>query len=87
MKFTLSMHPWCHFRPALPLNRPNPNDLQSKTIGWFLYNGNSANLRYHIFHVLFSILLKTLFTVFLKCQTKPDLTLENIIPRIQTKKC
>ena len=67
-----SMHPCYSFWPVLPLNRHNPNDLQSKPMGWFLCNGNSTNPRYLISHILFWSLLKTFFT--LSQSVKPSQT-------------
>ena len=53
---------------------------------WFLYNDNTANLRHHLLHILFSTFLKTFFTPFLKCSTQAGLFLKNITARKQTEK-
>ena len=66
LMFTLTIHPHYHFRPALPLLRNQPIDLLCK---WFLYNGNTANLRHNLFHILFSTFLKIFTTHFPKYST------------------
>ena len=52
------------FRPVLPLHKNYPIDLQSQSIGWFLYNGNTANFRHHLFQILILTWLKTFSTTF-----------------------
>ena len=49
------MHPLCHFKPVLALHRVHPIDLQSKCLGWLLYNGNTADPRQHLFFFLYII--------------------------------
>ena len=64
MAFTLTIHPLYRFRLVLPLHKNHPIDLQSKSIEWFLYNGNTANSRHHLFQILTLTWLKAFFTTF-----------------------
>ena len=67
-----------YFRSVLPLYRNHTIDLESKSIGWFLYNGNTANVKYYLFHMLFLTLMKTFFAPFPKCPAEPNLFRKNI---------
>ena len=53
------------------LYRNQPTDLWSKSMGWFLCNGNTelkpANPNNHLFHTLFSPFMKKSFSPFPKC--------------------
>ena len=66
LTFTSTIHSLYQFRLVLPLHKKHPIDLQSKSTGWFLYNGNTANSRHHLFKILILTWLKTFFTTFLK---------------------
>ena len=50
------------FRVVLPLYRNQSTDIWSKSMGWFLYNGNTglkyANPNYCFFHILFFPFMK-----------------------------
>ena len=50
------------FRPVLSLYRNQSSDIWSKSMGWFLYNGNTglkeANPNHHLFHILFFPFMK-----------------------------
>ena len=59
------------FRPVLPLYKTQSTDIWSKSMGWFLYNGNTgliqANTNNHLFHILFFPFMKK--PSFPKCPT------------------
>ena len=75
------------FRSVLLLCRNQSTDLWSKSMGWFLYIGNTglkqANPNYHLFHILFSPFMKKPFF------PSPNLTRnafhKSIKPRMQTE--
>ena len=53
------MHPLCHFKQLLPLDKNHSIDLQNKSTGWFLYNGNTCQtppFSYIIFDLIENIL-------------------------------
>ena len=79
MTFTLTIHPLYQFRLVLPLHKNHPIDLQSKSTGRFLYTGNSANSRRHLFQILILTWLKTFFTTF------PKFNLVRLISQKQLK--
>ena len=70
MIFTSNIHPLYQFRLVLPLHKNHPIDLQSKSIGWFLYSGNTANPRHYLFRILSLTWLKTFFITFPRIITK-----------------
>ena len=80
--FTLTIHLLYQFRSVLPLHRNHPVDLQSKLMGWFLYNGYTANSRHHLFHISYLTWLKTFLTPFPKCSTKPELFHKSITEKL-----
>ena len=80
MTFTLTIHPFYQFKLVLPLHKNHPIDLQRKSTGWFLYNGNTANSRRHLFQILILTWLKTFFTTF------PKFNLARLILLKQLKK-
>ena len=50
------------FRPVLPLYRNQSTDIWSKSMGWFLYNGNTglkeASPNHHLFLIIFFPFMK-----------------------------
>ena len=79
MTFTLTIHPLYQFKLMLPLHKKQPIDLQSKSTEWFLYNGNTANSRPHLFQILILTWLKTFLTTF------PKFSLVRLISQKQLK--
>ena len=80
MTFTLTIHPLYQFKLMLPLHKKQPIDLQSKSTEWFLYNGNTANSRPHLFQILILTWLKIFLTTF------PKFSLVRLISQKQLKK-
>ena len=70
-----------YHRLVLPLHKNNPIGLLCKSIGWFLYNGNTANNSCYLFQILILTWLKTFFTIF------PKLNLARLISQKQLKNC
>ena len=79
MTFTITIHPLCQFRLVLPLHKNHPIYLQTKSTGWFLYNGNTANSRLHLFQILILTWLKIFFITF------PKFNLTRLISQKQLK--
>ena len=65
------------FRPVLLLYRNQSTDLWSKSMVWFLYNGNTgfkkANPNHRLFHILLFLFMKK--PSFSKCPRNPLFTI------------
>ena len=66
LKIDIYIHPLYQFMLVLQLLKDHPIHSQSKSTGWFLHNGNTANTRHQLFQILILTWLKTSFTHFPK---------------------
>ena len=66
----LKINIYFNYSPTLPISlvlsvhKNHSIDLQSKSLQWFLHNGNTANSRRHLFQILILNWLKTFLTTF-----------------------